>query len=789
MTARAGCSLWLAAALGAGCLPPAGPPEPVPGPGSCAPDAARFGLVVDAPLLQSTCIACHVEGGPAQGTRLVLRGGTTEDVAAHNMSVVFALAGETADGRPLLVAKPTNRHPDGHGGGEVVAPGSLDETRLRFAADWGAGTQSDCTPPPGLVPVDCADTPARGPRELRRLTRNEYLATVFDLTGVTMDFVDLPLDQSESVFDTHAASLVVNDQLAEKLARAAEGIASRVVDDNPARISPCGTTATAACRDQFLREFGARVFRRPLTGDELDRYRDFFDLVAAQEGRTVAIREAATALLQSPHFLYRAELGGRTGGDTFALTPWEVATEMSYLVLGTTPDDDLLRAAATGALDTPEGRQASLDRLLGDPRAEATLAAGFAQWWAVRGLETQAPPGAADGAVYAAMERAFAEEMVAAAVAGTTMAELLTRDEVFVDGALAAHYGLSGAPAGTALVDGEGRYGGLLRHGAVLVAHSHTAVLAPIRRGKLVRERLLCQPLPMPPANAAAMQEELTPGGGDDPRAGSNARLEAESCKGCHEQMDPIGHGFAAYDLVGRFDAGADASGGEVLRAGDATGTFDSVKTLADQLAASREVGQCMQEVWLSYGAGGLDPALACGVDDELTPDALTPWALLLGVVDLPHFTARIGPTGAEDGPATEALPLMLDGDLVGPGTEPEPTPEPEPAPEPAPEPGPDEVVPEIPDVFPDGVTVTAYRNLPQDDWGTGYCMRFRFELDVPLGDWSMPLEVIGTITTSWNVARDGDSGTVTFSGEGFTANLGPGVYDDVLGYCADYSL
>ena len=314
-------------------------------PGTCPPDSAQFGEVVDVPLLQSRCIACHVVGGAAESTRLLLVGGTTPDVHQANMETIFALAGETDGDLPLIVAKPTNQAAGGHGGGEVIAPDSPDAQRLSFVANWGRGELTTCEAPEGLAPTNCADTPARGGRQLRRLTRDEYFSTVFDLTGVDPGFVDIPLEQSAKTFDSDAATLVVNDQFAEKLARAAEGVAERVVEGDIFRISPCGADQSAACREQFLREFGARTFRRPLTADELARYGEYFDLVEAEEGRTVAIREVTTAMLSSPNFLYRAELGIRDG-DNFALTGYEIATELSYLVVGSTPDDALLRAAA-----------------------------------------------------------------------------------------------------------------------------------------------------------------------------------------------------------------------------------------------------------------------------------------------------------------------------------------------------------------------------------------------------------------------------------------------------------
>ena len=387
------------------------------------------------------------------------------------------------------------------------------------------------------------------------------------------------------------------------------------------------------------------------------------------------------------------------------------------------------------------------------------------------------------------MGASWEAEISAAIDNDVTLGELLTRDTIVVDDTLASFLGLT-PPGSQQEVSGEGNYGGLLRHPSVLVAHSKTEILAPILRGKVVRERMLCQPIPAPPANAASQQEELLEDENEtDPRLLSDARLNAETCSGCHQLMDPIGFGFANADLVGRA-RDTDENGETISSAGSVSGTsaangdFTGVAELQAQLADSSDVAGCWQSMWLEFGTGVNDAELACAVDPSAQTNELRPRAGLTSSTRTPHFVIRRGEEGALDGLVADALPLVFNGEIVGPDTIPDPGLDPDPDPDPAPNPtGP---VPVIPDVFPDSVTVTAFQNLPADDWGTGYCVRFTFDVSEQFGDWTMPLDVEGMINTSWNVSRDGDSGTVNFSGEGFTANLAPGLYEDVLGYCAD---
>jgi len=795
-----------------GCPPPESPSlspdapsptaEPDPGvgvdggpgtPADCPPDGTLFQEVLDAPVLQAKCIVCHTDGGAAGSTRLRLMAGDDVATAAANMATVMALAPELdSNGLSILVSKPTLQHSSGHAGGEVVARSSVDARRLQYVADWARQVLPSCDVPQDLRQLDCSTTAARGMRQLRRLTRTEYLTTVDDLTGVVVDFVDLPLDQSERVFDSDAASLLVTDGLAAKWARAAEGVAERI-DVN--RVSPCGTNGNNECRDDFLKEFGARTFRRPLTSSETTLYREFFNEVQAQDGFEAAVRETVATFLQSPHFLYRAELGVRDADGEFALSGYEIATELSYLLVGTTPDDTLLRAAAEGDLDDATGRAVHIERLLQDARSEQAVVRFVEQWLDVVGFEAHAPAdgdtrGVDKAQLLNSMRQGLEQEVLLALRGDTSLQVLLTRNEVYVDDNLATFYGVA-APAGGGFANTDGTYGGLLRNGAVLVGHSHTDIVAPILRGKLVRERLLCQEIPAPPANAAAMQEELVDDGDNgDAFDASNARLEETTCKSCHLLMDPIGHTFARYDAMGgRRPEASDAMwpvDGEVIEGGDASGTVVGVDGLAAQLADSQTVGTCFQQLWLEFGAGAHDAELRCGVQEQSVPGDLNLRDGLLHLTRVEHLVRRRG--GADeldelDGPVAESLTLQLNGEQIGePVAEPDPTPEPDASPDPSPEPG---GLPSIPDVFDDGVTVTVFQN-DGEDWGTGYCVHFRFELDAPLTDWSLPLDIDGTIFNAWNCQRDADSGRVTFTGDTNTSSLGAGVHPDVFGFCAN---
>jgi hypothetical protein len=147
-----------------------------------------------------------------------------------------------------------------------------------------------------------------------------------------------------------------------------------------------------------------------------------------------------------------------------------------------------------------------------------------------------------------------------------------------------------------------GKASGLLTLPALLSLMAKPDQSWPIYRGKFVREALLCQILPTPPANIPK-PPDVQPG------VSTRTRLTEHetnpSCSGCHQLMDPIGFGFEAYDAIGRFrttdgNQPVDTSG-DVVQSDDANGRFNGVAELANRLASSTEVRQCFARQWFRF--------------------------------------------------------------------------------------------------------------------------------------------------------------------------------------------
>lgn len=394
-------------------------------------------------------------------------------------------------------------------------------------------------------------------------------------------------------FDTDSDAAVVTSSHVDAYLAAAEPLA-----DFAAR--PCAGKP-ASCGVDLITQLAPRAFRRPLTGAESTQYRDLAaaDLVGALQ-----------ALLVSPHFLYRSELGV-PAGDHFRLTAPEIATALSYALLGTTPSDALLAASAAGELDTAAGRETWARKLLADPRARDQLGEMVLQW--VGGQDVLTVDKRAD--LYpgfdAPTRRALAAETrhFAADVAfdgSGHFADLLTADYTVLDAPAAAFYGVSSTGR---VKYSDGRRAGVLGHASLLATTAHSDQTSPIRRGLLIRRNLLCEELPPPPPFAGGVPAV-------DPHATTRERFAMHTanpvCAGCHRFIDGVGFGLEHFDPVGRWrdnDAGAaiDASGDltDVERLGTGTSaTYGTVPELAAILAGSKAAPSCFARQYLRYSRG-----------------------------------------------------------------------------------------------------------------------------------------------------------------------------------------
>src|SRR5205085_888883 len=114
-----------------------------------------------------------------------------------------------------------------------------------------------------------------------------------------------------------------------------------------------------------------RAFRRAPNETELTSLRAIFDAGAAgasfRDGAVLVVR----ALLGSPELLYETALGAPTDGARLSLDDDELASQLSWLIGGAPPDDELRRAADDGELRAGSERRRQALRLLQNPAARS----------------------------------------------------------------------------------------------------------------------------------------------------------------------------------------------------------------------------------------------------------------------------------------------------------------------------------------------------------------------------------------------------------------------------------
>lgn len=532
--------------------------------------------------------------------------------------------------------------------GDILVPrGNVDAP--------GAGGGVETVKPPLFA---CEPAAEPSPSVMPRLTRAEYLATLEDLLvraypaaevralfhspGLAATLAALPVDGTggkDLIYDSQdqrISTLLVQPQV-----DAATAIAEWIAND-AARLSAfttgfgqCTAPAQAACVDAVIRGFGLRALRRPLS----DADGDFTFYRAAYDATTYGgWRGLIASFLLAPDFLFRAEVRGTDEGERLTrLTPYELASRLSYALTGSMPDEALLTAAAAGL--SPQALEVEAERLIATPRARAHLEGFFRQWLrpervhafnpsAVPSLAVVDPNGTAQALPTSLDLPRLREDAIEEMVAlldhygqRGSLRDVLTSDLSFArTPALASIYGVpewNGDPATLPRLPAGQRSGLFTRAGYLFSGYPDSN---PILRGARLRVEYLCDEL-MPPADIS------TPVGYVAPAVPTVRNLTAAktemagtSCRGCHSiSINPLGFPFERYDAFGRFrtrepliDAQGQVTRWEPVDAAtapnlDRDGTMDSVDgalELSQQLAGSDRFHACFARHAFRFVAG-----------------------------------------------------------------------------------------------------------------------------------------------------------------------------------------
>jgi hypothetical protein len=348
-------------------------------------------------------------------------------------------------------------------------------------------------------------------------------------------------------------------------------------------------------RDGFVSTFGRRAFRRPLDASERERYGAIYDAGTALTGTGSAFAKGAAlvirAMLQSPNFLYRTELGA----DRAPLTGYEAASKLSFWLRNTSPNDALLDAAAAGMLDTAEGLAGVAQQMLEEASAASMMQRFHDEVFhfsRFRNIDKAGVPNYTT-ALNPELEQAATRFFDRIFRQGLGVRDVLTSTVGFVGPQLAPLYGLP-PPAGGAMIEQDlgATRTGFFAQVPFLVLYSTNADPDSIHRGLSVNLDALCADPGLP----EIVLPEIPPLSMGQTNRERIAGL-TEGCGDCHEAIiNPIGFAFEDFDGMGQLrmtDNGnpVDTAGGYPFQEGFMT--FSGSRELMQLMANGKQAHAC----------------------------------------------------------------------------------------------------------------------------------------------------------------------------------------------------
>ena len=430
--------------------------------------------------------------------------------------------------------------------------------------------------------------PIGGPAVMRRLTESQYRATIADVFAP-----DVPIAgrferalREQGLIAVGTSHGGMSPFSFEQYDASARGIAAEVMSEKRrAQFVPCAPKAAdafdAACASKFVDTYGLKLFRRPLARDERDRFLGVAKAAQARLGGFYqGLEYALVGMLQSPHFLMRIERTVPDGHGGTKLDAWSKATRLSYFLTNSTPDAELLRAAGAGELDSDQGLQRQVDRLLASPRLELAVRAFFWDMLQFDGFNDLFK----DPAIYPAYTSSVAgdaQEQTLRTIVSLLVTQrgdyrdLFTTRTTWLTRPLGIVYRMPVATRNgweKAEYSPDSNRSGIITDVSMLALYSHPGRSSATLRGKSLREIFLCQKVPDPPANVnfTAVNETGRPG--------TTARMRLAEhndnpvCAGCHKLTDPLGLTLENFDGAGAFRA--KENGAEL----DLSGGLDAAK-------------------------------------------------------------------------------------------------------------------------------------------------------------------------------------------------------------------
>jgi hypothetical protein len=523
------------------------------------------------------------------------------------------------------------------------------------AGNGGQGGGNPTVDPPANA---CLKPTLAKPR-IWRLTKSQIRNTLTDVANFAPPSVDkLPAEtRLDGEFANQAGKLTIAPLVADQYFTVGDELGARVVSQSATFLKcPLTGLATGTCLADFIKGFGMKMWRRPLTTVEVGKLTALYNTTATNGGDpTTALKNVVQGMFMSPNFLYRTEVGDTAqAGAVTNLTDFELASALSYTLWDSAPDPVLLDLATQGKLRDKATLLAQATRLWGMPRSQSALYNFFSQW-----LQTEDLLSATKDPSFTLYNEQVAGDLLEESrlflnsvvfQGDGSFRTLFTAPYGYVNARTAPLYGITNA-TGMNLVktnlDPNQRRGFLTMAGFVS-AHSDGDDTAIVSRGRYFRGDILCDHIPPPPNPALAVFGPMSSGPNMTNRERLLAHVQTPACAGCHNFFDPIGFAMENYDPIGRYramDKGKTIDGSGSIPLGTGQVTFKNFIDFIDQLSKTPELYACFSTQYFSFATGrNFDEINSCerkAITDDFVKSGYKVDKLVLSVVNSPSFTAR----------------------------------------------------------------------------------------------------------------------------------------------------
>lgn len=456
-----------------------------------------------------------------------------------------------------------------------------------------------------------------GPLVSRRISEEQYRTSIADIFGSDIKIGGRfePEIRANGLLAVGQSKVTISPTAVEQFEKMALSIADQAVSEPRRKSLACAPADVHApddaCAAKVVQHYGTLLYRRPLADGELAQKTALAKAVTASSGDFyVGLKYALGSLLVSPRFLFRHEVAKAQDG-AFRLDGYSKASRISFFLWNAPPDQVLLDAAGKGELDSAEGLERQVERLIASPRFEHGVRAFFSDFMAFDDFDVLAK----DPVIYPKFSprvTADAREQTMRTIINQVLAqdgdyrEIFTTRKTEMTRNLGMVYRIPVAEDGWQpyeFPEGDPR-AGILSQVSFLALHSHPGRSSPTLRGKAVRELMLCQAVPPPPPNVNFdVFQDISNPKYKTARQRLKPHETQKACASCHKITDPIGLAFENFDSMGSYRT--HENGGLI----DPSGVldekpFEDARSLGEVMRNHPAVPSCLVQSLYKYGTG-----------------------------------------------------------------------------------------------------------------------------------------------------------------------------------------